>query len=506
MYELWVACRYLRPRLREISVSIISLISVFVIALVVWLIIVFFSATEGLEKKWTERLVAITAPIRLIPTKAYYQSYYYEIDSFSHASQFRPKTFAEKLATKTTDPYNPSEDPPLPLGFPPKERTDTNQEIDILKKAASICQAIPHVHVFPFETSFANIKLRIIRENSEGHQTQELITQPSYIINWDARNTQLRDALQPLSEEDIDHIRQLGLEPALFKDVFTLKLPRLGEPILLPKGFKEAGAEVGDTGNLHYQLATPSGVSDLKTPVFVAGFYDPGIIPIGGKIILASDMLVSEIRGLGYADMKLLPAGLNVQFKDFSRKDFVKRKIIEGLQKASILPYFDVEAYDEYEFTRDIFSQLKSERNLFSLISIIIIVVACSNIVSMLIILVHDKSKEIAILRALGATKKSIGLIFGISGLCMGAFGSLVGSICAYFTVKNLPLLLKGLGKLQGFDVLNTAFFGEEIPTELSHSTFLYVVGMAAVISMIAALIPAIKASRQNTQDALRSE
>ena len=60
MYELSVARKYLIPRWRQLSVSIISLISILVIALVVWLIVVFFSVKDGLENGWIEKLVALT--------------------------------------------------------------------------------------------------------------------------------------------------------------------------------------------------------------------------------------------------------------------------------------------------------------------------------------------------------------------------------------------------------------------------------------------------------------
>src|ERR1700704_6021378 len=96
MFELSVALKYLIPRRRQLSVSIISLISVLVIALVVWLIVVFFSVTNGLEKNWIQKLTALTAPLRITPTEAYYNSYYYQIDSISDASQYNPKTIREK--------------------------------------------------------------------------------------------------------------------------------------------------------------------------------------------------------------------------------------------------------------------------------------------------------------------------------------------------------------------------------------------------------------------------
>ena len=124
----------------------------------------------------------------------------------------------------------------------------------------------------------------------------------------------------------------------------------------------------------------------------------------------------------------------------------------------------------------------------------------------MLVILVHDKQKEVAILRALGASKSSIGLIFGLCGFLMGAIGSTIGAAIAFFTVKNLPLLLDFLGRLQGFDVLNASFFGTTIPTEVSAYSVFLVICATAIVSTLAGIVAAFKASHQNTSEALRSE
>src|SRR5690606_7127505 len=93
-------------------------------------------------------------------------------------------------------------------------------------------------------------------------------------------------------------------------------------------------------------------------------------------------------------------------------------------------------------FTKDLLQQLSSEKNLFSLISVVIILVACSNIISMLIILVNDKKVEIGILRSLGASSFSIATIFALCGLTMGFAGSLLGVLLAVLTLRNLDSLV----------------------------------------------------------------
>lgn len=505
MYELSIACRYLVPRIRELSVSVITLISILVISLVVWLTIVFFSATAGLEKRWTERLVAITAPVRLIPTDDYYTSYYYQIDSQSAASRFRSKSLGEKLQSEVTNPYNPLEDSALSPVFPTMELGRDGKPLDIVKETCAEITSIPGVTISAFETGFATARIGISSKNAKDELFYQVISLPSYVVSYDTHNPRVTDAIIPQTKEDEGFLREKLRGYDIKKVANQLPyIPHLGNAIYLPKTLHDSGVKVGDTGSLTYQSQSATSIQEQIIPIFVIGFYDPGIIPIGGKLILANPAIVSEIRSGFQSDDQLLPTGLNVHIADINDAYKIKQEIIKRLSSKNLIKYFTVQSYDEYDFTKDIFTQLKSERNLFSLISVIVIVVACSNIISMLIILVHEKWQEIAILRSLGASRISIALIFAISGFFMGTLGSLIGGIAAIFTVKNLQTLLDIIGKAQGFDVLNKSFYGDVMPTEVSASSFVFVVLVTAIISTIAALVPAIKASRQNTAEALR--
>jgi lipoprotein-releasing system permease protein len=479
MYEFSVARKYLVPRVRQLSVSCISLISVLVIAIVVWLSIVFFSAQEGIERKWTEKMVALTSPIRLTPTSQYYQSYYYQIDSFSSASNFSPKTLPEKLESALTDPFDEAQDPSLPRNFPQKS------SIDIVKTTQEAINSIPGLTASVFETGYATVQIQTFRERD---QSEIRISQACYVAPF--------DKLNPLLKKSILTHSLVTLSDG------QLQIPKDG--ILLPKSFKEAGVHLGDHASL---IATGFGTitpAQLRLKGRVVGFYDPGIIPIGGKVILASDALVATLTHASLGDERMLPTGFNVHMTNLTAVDQYKEKLLKALSEKGLLPYWNVETFKEFEFTKDIFQQMQSDRNLFSLISLIIIVVASSNIVSMLIILVHDKKREIAIMQALGATKKSIALIFGFCGFCMGAIGALIGSILAYFTLKNLQALLHYLGKLQGFEVLTPAFYGDALPTELSLSAFIFVIIACALASTMAGIIAAVSACRVHISEALK--
>ena len=82
----------------------------------------------------------------------------------------------------------------------------------------------------------------------------------------------------------------------------------------------------------------------------------------------------------------------------------------------------------------------------------------------MQLLLVHDKKKEIAILRAMGASSLSIMVIFGLSGLAMGLLGSLLGTLAAVLTLHHLDTVLHAITLLQGYELFNPTFYGAGYP------------------------------------------
>src|SRR5690606_17840785 len=150
--------------------------------------------------------------------------------------------------------------------------------------------------------------------------------------------------------------------------------------------------------------------------------------------------------------------------------------------------------------------QLRSERNLFTILAAVIIIVACSNIISMLIILVNDKKMEIGILRSMGATSRSIATIFGFCGIVMGVLGSLLGIVLALITLKNLQHLIDFISHVQGFEMFNPAFFGETLPNQVSFDALVFVVIATSLTSLLAGIVPAVKASLVKPSAILRAE
>lgn len=488
MFELSVAFKYLIPKLRQISVSIISLISVFVIALVVWLVVVFFSVTHGLERMWIQKIIALTAPVRISPTEHYYDSYYYRVDAISAESDYLEKSIGEKLASKTSDPYDSDSDQETPEHWPTPEYDAKGQLIDPVKKAFQIVENFDASSPLrASEYALAGAKIQINLSASKGKR----LSQSVYVSCYDPWNENLARAL-------IDDI--ILADNTLPSDL------KGGDAILLPKNYKEAGAKIGDRGEIAFQAATATAIQEQRIPVYILGFYDPGIVPMGGRMVIANDYVVSMVRSSYSHDRNPMNNGINVSFSNLDQAENVKQKLQQAFEEQGIASYWKIETFREFEFTRDFLQQLQSEKNLFSLLAMIVIIVACSNIISMLIILVKDKRSEIGVLRSMGASSKSIALVFGFCGVTMGLTGSLVGIIAALLTLHNLEAILDLLAWAQGFDVFNANFYGETLPNAISFEALTSVMIATAIISLIAGIIPAIKASRMNPAAILRSE
>src|SRR5690606_25332283 len=110
------------------------------------------------------------------------------------------------------------------------------------------------------------------------------------------------------------------------------------------------------------------------------------------------------------------------------------------------------------------------------------------------------------VLLSLGAKRRSIAAIFGICGVTLGIVSCVIGSIAAYATLSNIDTLVSFLNLLEGQEAFNPAFYGKSLPKELSPSALTFILFVTTLLSLIAGLIPAIKACRLQPSAILRSE
>lgn len=151
------------------------------------------------------------------------------------------------------------------------------------------------------------------------------------------------------------------------------------------------------------------------------------------------------------------------------------------------------------------FKALEVERNVMFLILTLIVLVAALNIVSGLIMLVKDKSSDIAILRTMGATSGSILRVFLITGASIGVLGTLAGLGLGLLVCDNIQSIQAFISRISGANLWDpTVRFLTEIPSETNPREVFAVVGMALGLSLLATLLPSWKAARLDPVDALR--
>jgi lipoprotein-releasing system permease protein len=153
------------------------------------------------------------------------------------------------------------------------------------------------------------------------------------------------------------------------------------------------------------------------------------------------------------------------------------------------------------------FQAVEVERNVMFLILSLIVLVAALNIISGLVMLVKDKSADIAILRTMGAPRGAIMRIFLIAGMSIGVTGTLLGFVLGLLFCENLESIRQGLMKLTGTPLFNPEiYFLSRIPHVVDPWEVAEVVAMALVLSFLATLYPSWRAARLDPVEALRYE
>lgn len=156
---------------------------------------------------------------------------------------------------------------------------------------------------------------------------------------------------------------------------------------------------------------------------------------------------------------------------------------------------------------RNFFSALRTEKRMMGLILFLIVAVAAFNIVSTLVMVVTDKQSDIAILRTLGASPKSIMAIFMVQGAAIGFVGTIFGIIGGIVLSLNLEALVRKIERVFSVDFLDpNIYYISDLPSDMQMADVLLIGVTAFFITLLATIYPAWRASRVQPAEALRYE
>ena len=153
------------------------------------------------------------------------------------------------------------------------------------------------------------------------------------------------------------------------------------------------------------------------------------------------------------------------------------------------------------------FSALNTERSMMMIIMLILIMITSLNIITGVVMLVKNKTRDIAILRTVGTSRGSVMRVFLMIGALLGLTGALIGAVLGVILVMNINVVIDAIGAMLGRDLFPPTVYGlDGLPAVLNWTEVIFVTVWAMGMSMLVTIWPAWAAARLDPVEALRFE
>ena len=318
------------------------------------------------------------------------------------------------------------------------------------------------------------------------------------------------------SRQSVAGVLVRGLEPALASDVVDVvdhlkngTIEGLGQPqqVTIRDGAEERtvtlsgiiigqelarqlGVIVGDAINVISPLNTTPGPLGMVPKVkrfVVTALFDSGMYNYDEGLMIMSLADAQSFFGLGER-----VTGIEVRVQDV----YAAQAIARRLEAMLGFPY---RARDWTEINRNLFAALALEKTVYFIVLLLIVLVAAFNIIATLIMVVMEKRKDIAVLKSMGATSRSIGRIFVYKGLIIGVIGTLLGTLFGYGGCWLLD-------RYHFIELPKDVFYVSTLPVKIYPENFLMVGAASVVICLLATIYPARQAAGLAPVEVIRYE
>ena len=241
---------------------------------------------------------------------------------------------------------------------------------------------------------------------------------------------------------------------------------------------------------------TPAGILPRLKQFTVTGIFEAGHFEYDSSLVLIH--IVDAQKLYRMEDDQV--SGVRLKLRDLFLAPQVVRELVPLISQ-------DTHITDWTRQHANYFRAIQIEKRMLSLILALIIAVAAFNIVSTLVMAVTDKQPDIAILRTLGASPRSIMKIFIVQGTLIGVFGTVlgvVGGVLLAYNVSDVIALVERLFSVQFLS--REVYYISEIPSDPQMADIVTVATVSFLLTLLATIYPSYRASKVNPAEALRYE